>query len=200
MKIALTFDDGPSDQTTRILNTLQQNEGRLTFFVLGNKVEEHKGKIYRASQMGCEIICHSWDHTHFATLSRWGVKKQLYNTVEAIAKVTGNVSLLFRPPYGEYDEKTARVARKLGLSMVNWTIDPKDWECRDEDTVYSVIMNEAKNGSIVLCHDVYESTAKAMSRVIPDLIARGFELVTVSEILREKFNELVPGKMYCPQR
>jgi len=196
MKIALTFDDGPSVYTTRILNTLQQNEGRLSFFVMGSLVEEHKGKIYRASQMGCEIICHAWEHDDFTKLSKRAIKKQLYNTIASIAKVTGKVTEMFRPPYGNYDEKVEKVARKLGLSMVNWSVDTKDWENHDADNIYSVIMNEVKDGDIILCHDVYDSTAKAMSRVIPDLIAQGYELVTVSELLLSKYGELEPGRLY----
>jgi len=196
MKIALTFDDGPSVYTTRILNTLQQNEGRLTFFVMGSLVEENKGKIYRATQMGCEIICHAWEHNDLTKLSKRAIKKQLYNTIAAIASVTGSVTEMFRPPYGYYDEKVEKVARKLGLSMVNWSVDPKDWECHDADMIYSSIMNEVKEGDIILCHDVYDSTAKAMSRVIPDLIAQGYELVTVSELLISKYGEIEPGRMY----
>ncbi|MCL2627591.1 MAG: polysaccharide deacetylase family protein [Oscillospiraceae bacterium] len=196
MKIALTFDDGPSIYTTKILNTLQHNEGRLSFFVMGSFVEEHKGKIIRAAHMGCEIICHTWDHPDYTKLSKRAIKKQLYSTIAAIAKVTGSVTPIFRPPYGAYDEKVEFVARKLGLSMVNWSVDTKDWECLDADTIYSVIMNEVKDGDIILCHDVYDSTAKAMTRVIPDLIAQGYELVTVSELLLSKYGELEPGRMY----
>jgi len=196
MKIALTFDDGPSIYTTRILNTLQHNEGRLSFFVMGSSVEEHKGKIMRAAYMGCEIICHAWDHQDYTKLSKRAIKKQLYNTIAAIATVTGSASLIFRPPYGVYNEKVVKVAQKLGLAMVNWSVDPKDWENFDADAIYSIIMNEVKEGDIILCHDVYDSTAKAMTRVIPDLIAQGYELVTVSELLQSKFGELEPGKMY----
>lgn len=196
MKIALSFDDGPSEHTTRILNTLQLNEGRLSFFVMGSKVEEHKGKIFRASQMDCEIICHAWEHKHFVELSAKEVKKQLLKTKAAIEGITGSVPPYFRPPYGEYNEKVAKVARKLGFSMVNWSLDTADWDHKDAERVYTTIMNEAKDGDLVLCHDVYGSTAEAMSRVIPELIARGFELVTVSEILREKYGQLVPGEMY----
>lgn len=196
MKIALSFDDGPSEHTTRILNTLQLHEGRVSFFVMGSKVEENKGKIFRALQMGCEILCHAWDHKHFIELPKREIKKHLVSTREAIAAVTGSVSPCFRPPYGEYDEKVAKVARKLGFSMVNWSLDTQDWDHKDAELTYNSIMSEAKDGDLVLCHDVYESTAEAMSRVIPELIAKGFELVTVTELIREKYGELVPGEMY----
>lgn len=196
MKIALTFDDGPSSATTRILNTLQQNEGRVTFFVMGSKVEEQKGKIFRAAQMGCEVLCHAWDHQRLTNMHKNVVKKQLYSTVEAIATVTGTAAPLFRPPYGEYDEKLGKITKKLGLSMINWSLDTRDWDHKDSEIVYSTIMNKAKDGDVVLCHDVYDSTAEAMSRVIPELISRGFELVPVTELIRERFGELIPGKMY----
>lgn len=196
MKIALTFDDGPGNCTTRILNILQRNEGHLSFFVMGGGVEEHKGKIYRMSQMGCDVLCHAWNHTDFTTLKKRAIKRQLLSTFEAIAGITGNVFPIFRPPYGYYDENVEKVARKLGLSMICWSLDSRDWECKDADTIYSNIMENAKDGDVVLCHDVYDSTVEAMSRVIPELIGRGFELVTVSQLLREKYGEFEPGRMY----
>lgn len=196
MKIALTFDDGPSEHTTRILNSLQLNGGRVSFFVMGNRVEEYRSKIFRATQMGSEVICHAWTHEHLIELPKKDIRRQIFNTKKAIAAVTGTVIPLFRPPYGEYDEKVEKVAKRFGLSMVCWSLDSKDYESRDADKIYTTIMNQAQDGDIVLCHDIYDTTAEAMSRVIPDLEARGFELVTVTELLRAKFGTLEPGKMY----
>jgi len=194
--VALTFDDGPSIYTSRILDLLQLYGGRLSFFVEGNKVDENKSKILRALHMGNEIICHSWDHTDMTKLSGRAIKKQIYNTISAIAKVTGTVSLMFRPPYGYFNAKVEKVALKLGLAIILWSVDPKDWESRDADAVYNSIMDEVKDGDIILCHDVHESTAKAMSRVIPELIEQGYQLVTVTELLRHKYGEIEPGRIY----
>ena len=194
--VALTFDDGPSIHTSRILDILQLHGGRVSFFVKGNRVEEHKSKILRASNMGCEIICHAWDHPDLTTLSKRAIKKQLYDTIAAIAKATGKVSLMFRPPYGYIDEKVTKVALKLGLAMVNWSVDPRDWESLDTEAVHSYIVREIKDGDIVLCHDIYETTARAMCRLIPELIAERCQLVTVSELLRYKYGTIEPGRLY----
>jgi len=194
--VALTFDDGPSRYTSRILDTLHQNGARATFFVTGNRVEENKGKILRASHMGCEIICHAWDHTDLTTISSWAIKKQLFDTIAAIAKVTGKVSLMFRPPYGYINKKVEKVALKLGLAMVNWSLDPRDWESKDADAIYSHIASNIKNGDIILCHDVYDSTADAMSQLIPALIGMECQLVTVSDLLMHKYGEIEPGRLY----
>jgi len=194
--VALTFDDGPSIYTTRILDTLQQHGGRASFFVTGNSIKEHKNKIYRASQMDCEIICHAWDHINLTKLSARKLKKQLVDTITEIAKVTGKASYIYRPPYGDLNDKMIKVSRKLGLAIVTWSLDPRDWESRDADAIYSHIASEVNNGDIILCHDVYDTTAEAMSRVIPDLIEHGCQLVTVSELLQYKYGELEPGRVY----
>ena len=194
--VALTFDDGPSEYTTQILDTLHKYGGRVSFFVMGNKVNQHKGKILRATAMDCEIICHAWDYQDYTKLSRRKIKKQLYETIAAIASLTGKVSLMFRPTYGSINENVEKVASKLGLAIVNWSFDPKDWESQNADEVYTSITSNIKDGDIVLCHDVYESTAIAMSRLIPRLLAEGWQLVTVSELLHYKHGELEPGKLY----
>jgi len=194
--VALTFDDGPSEYTTQILDTLHRYGGRVTFFVTGNKVNEHKGKILRAAAMDCEIICHAWDHTDLTKLSGRKIKKQLYDTIAAIATLTGKVSLMFRPPYGNINEKVEKVAKKLGLAIVNWSVDPKDWETQSAEETYNYIIENMKSGDIVLCHDVYEATATVMSRLIPRLLAEGWQLVTVLELLHHKHGELEPGKLY----
>ena len=194
--VALTFDDGPSEYTTQILDTLHRYGGQVTFFVTGNKVNEHKGKILRATAMDCEIICHAWDHSDLTKLSSRKIKKQLYDTIAAIASLTGKVSLMFRPPYGNSNEKVEKVARKLGLSIVNWSLDTNDWETQSAEDTYNCIIDNMKSGDIVLCHDVYESTALAMSRLIPRFLAEGWQFVTVSELLHHKHGELEPGKLY----
>ena len=194
--VALTFDDGPSIHTSRILDTLHKYEGRASFFVNGNKVEEHKGKILRASHMGCEIISHAWDHTNLTTLSSRAIKKQLFDSIAAITKVTGKVSLMFRPPYGSINKKVEKVSQKLGLAIVNWSLDPQDWNTKDADAIYSHIESNVNNGDIILCHDVYDSTAEAMSRLIPELIEKECQLVTVTELLLYKYGKIEPGRLY----
>jgi len=194
--VALTFDDGPSEHTTKILNTLQQYEGRVSFFVLGCKVAENESKINRAVHMGNEIICHSWNHPDFTKLSAGKIKKQLISTIIEIAKITNDASLMFRPPYGYINKKVEKTANNLGLATILWSVDPRDWESQNAEEVYNYIMKYVKDGDIVLCHDVHESTAEAMSRLIPDLVEQGYQLVTVSELLIQKYGKIEPGKLY----
>jgi len=194
--VALTFDDGPGIYTSQILDTLQQYGGHVSFFVTGSKVEEGKSKILRALHMGCEVICHAWDHPDYTELSRRAIKKELINTITAIAKVTGTVSPMFRPPYGHTNKRVEKLAKYLGLAMVNWSLSPEDWKIQDAEVIYSHIISNLKDGDIVLCHDVYETTAKAMSRLIPELISRNYELITVTELLTRKYGKIEPGKLY----
>ncbi|MCL2820708.1 MAG: polysaccharide deacetylase family protein [Oscillospiraceae bacterium] len=194
--VALTFDDGPSEYTTRLLDILQQCEGRVSFFVMGNKLEENKSKIHRALNMECEIICHTWDHPDLTKTSGRKIKKQLIDTITEIARITQKVSLMFRPPYGYFNEKVEKIAAKLGLAIILWSIDPRDWESQDAESVYNYIMKDIEDGDIVLCHDVHKSTIEAMERLIPVLTEQGYQLVTVSELLLHKYGKIEPGKVY----
>ena len=180
--IALTFDDGPSGKTPRLLDILETYNARATFFVVGNMIggrEELLAEMYAA---GHEIGGHSWNHADLTELSRDSLYSQLSRTKYCIEAATGGNSSLMRPPYGATNGTVSSVAGSLGLSSVLWNIDTLDWMYLDADKVYDVIMAEARNGRIVLCHDLYESTVDAMERVIPALLKQGYQLVTVSEL------------------
>jgi peptidoglycan/xylan/chitin deacetylase (PgdA/CDA1 family) len=84
----------------------------------------------------------------------------------------------------------------LGYSIINWTVDTEDWKLRNANSVYNAVMREAKEGSIILLHDIFHFTAVAARRFIPALINRGYQLVTVSELLDRHHGELEPGKVY----
>jgi len=194
--IALTFDDGPSKYTSRILDILEQYPGRASFFVQGNKVAENESIIRRAMYMNCEVICHSWDHPDMTKISGRAIKKQLIDTITAIARVTNTASLMFRPPYGYINEKVEKIAAKLGLTIILWSVDPRDWDTQNAAEVYDYIKWNVKDKDIVLCHDVHKSTLEAMIYLIPELLEEGCQLVTVSELLQHKYGELIPGKVY----
>ena len=194
--VALTFDDGPSEYTSRILDTLQKHGGRVSFFVDGIRIAENKSKVIRAHLMDCEVLCHAWDHPDLTTLSADEIKKQITDTMDAIETVINNVTNIFRPPYGYINKTVIKVAEELGLALVNWSVDPNDWDTDDVDKILDYIMSNVTDGDIVLCHDLYDSTAKAMSILIPELIAQGYQLVTVSELLQYKYGDLEPGVLY----
>jgi len=194
--VALTFDDGPGIYTSRILDTLQHHEGRVSFFVEGRNIAKNKSTLLRAFNMGNEIICHTWNHHDMTTLSGRAIKKELFDTIAAIAKLTGTVSLMFRPPYGNINKKVEKISLSLGLAIIKWSLDTRDWETKDTEAIYTKIANEVTNGDIILCHDSIPATAEAMSRIIPELIAHDCQLVTVSELLHFKYGEIEPGRTY----
>ena len=196
-KIALTFDDGPSRFTPDILDILEQYNSRATFFVLGTHVEAGADTVLRAAQHGNEIAGHSWNHTSFANLNEYALREQILDTSAAIEAVTGiPSSQIFRPPFGTVNNRVRRVAKELEYTIVNWSIDPEDWRIRDADHIYDFVMENAVHGAIVVLHDLHLSTTEAVARLVPSLIAKGFELVTVSELLDYIFEDLIPGGLY----
>ncbi|MDR1953121.1 MAG: polysaccharide deacetylase family protein [Clostridiales Family XIII bacterium] len=194
--VALTFDDGPSNETPRILKLLAQYGGRATFCVVGSRVEAYQDIARQAAAQQCQIIGHSWDHKQLTKLSDAEVGAQLARTNEVIYRVTGQNPVMYRPPYGAADDRVKNISAQLQLALVNWSLDTKDWKTRNADQTYRAIMNNVGNGNIVLCHDLYAQTAEAMERVIPELVQRGYQLVTISELLHYSGNAVTPGQMY----
>ena len=194
--IALTFDDGPSQQTARILDTLEQHGGRATFFVLGSRVEGYAGIARRAVSLGSEIVGHSWTHSDFSLISPEELAWEIGQTSDTIERITGRRPNFYRPPYGRTNSSVRALSFNLGYAMVNWTLDTRDWEIRDAEHIYETIITRVSGGDIVLMHDIYTSTADAMELVIPRLISEGFELVTVSELLAHLYGTLEPGRIY----
>jgi len=195
---ALTFDDGPSVHTVRILDTLEKYCVPATFFVVGNRVEEGSGIIKRAFDMGNEIGNHSWTHPNLTlnSLTPDEIKKELNDTSSALQSVTGVYPKVFRPPYGAVNETLKSICTELNLPIINWSIDSFDWECKNADIIYKNIFNKLHNHAIILSHDFYDSTADAMERVIPELISREYQLVTVSELMQHSGVILEAGVVY----
>ena len=196
-KIAITFDDGPSRYTSYILDTLEKYNARATFFVLGNRVHSRADIVRRAAELGNEIAGHSWNHRDFSRLVADAIRQQITDTNAAIEYVLGEPPPpFFRPPYGVVTSRVRRVAEEFDYAIVNWSIDPRDWQNRDPDLIYYLVMSRAVDGAIVLLHDIRPYTKEAIERIVPSLINRGFELVTVSELLDYFFDEIIPGEVY----
>ena len=194
--IALSFDDGPSNHTERILDVLEKHGGRATFFVLGYRVEPRRNTIIRALDMGNEIVGHTWGHPDLTQLSDADIMWELQATSEVIEAVTGYSPNFFRPPFGRTNGNVRRISEELGYAIVNWTLDTVDWRDRNPDIIYETIMSQVEDGAVILLHDIHLTTAQAMERVIPSLVEQGFQLVTVSEVLEYVYGELEPGMIY----
>lgn len=200
-KIALTFDDGPSQYTNYILDILEKYNARATFFVLGYRVQSREEIVLRAAELGNEIAGHSWSHPDFTALGADSIWRQITDTNTAIENVLGKPPPpFFRPPYGLVNRRVTDIAIELGYSIVNWSIDTRDWQNRDANIIYKIIMENAADGSIVLMHDIREPTRAAVERAVPSLIEQGFELVTVSELLEHHYGGIEPGEVYVGVR
>lgn len=191
--IALTFDDGPSKQTRKILATLAEYDGLATFFTVGERLDDYSETLQMIYDSGCQIGMHTYSHANLRKLSKSEILDEINKTNDLIYKYTGEYSHLVRPPYGAVNDK---VKATVEQPMINWSIDTRDWESRDANSVYNEIMNNVEDGDIILMHDLYSSTAEAVSRVVPELVAQGYQLCTVDELFKLKGIELTAGKVY----
>ncbi|WP_079524485.1 polysaccharide deacetylase family protein [Solibacillus isronensis] len=180
-KIALTFDDGPHPKVTKqILKTLEKYEAKATFFVVGQEVKEHPEILKAVYNAGHEIGNHTFNHEKLTTLSTKEIKQQIQATDSLIKSTIGQRATVFRPPYGSYDES---ITDQLSVPNVLWTIDTLDWKHRDPEKTVQAVKDRAKNGSIILMHDIHQATADALDEVLATLQKQGYEFVTVSELL-----------------
>ena len=191
--IALTFDDGPSKQTRKILATLAEYDGLATFFTVGERLDDYSETLQMIYDSGCQIGMHTYSHANLRKLSKSQILEEINKTNDLIYKYTGEYSHLVRPPYGAVN---ATVKETVEQPLINWSIDTRDWESRDADSVYNAIMGSVQDGDIILMHDLYSSTAEAVSRVVPELVAQGYQLCTVDELFKLKGIELTAGKVY----
>lgn len=193
--VAITFDDGPSQYMDEILDLLEEFGVRATFSLIGNITHTQRDAIVRASIMGNEIIGHSWDHRNLAKLSSDDVRRQIVDTNDAIVAVTGVSPRFFRPPYGVVNETIRAVATDLELTIVNWSVDPEDWNTRDVEEIIDYVLMNVGDGDIILAHQMYRSTLDAFSVIIPELMSNGFQFVTVTELMQFSGVRIVPGEV-----
>ena len=192
--IALTFDDGPySPVTNRILDVMETYGAHATFFVVGNRVNSYRSCIIRAVNLGCEIGNHTWDHTSLTSLSGASIASQISQCNNAVYNLTGERPKVMRPVGGAFN---STVSNNVGMPMIIWSVDTNDWKYRDATHVANAILNNVRDGDIVLMHDLYASTASAIETVVPQLIAQGYTLVTVSELAEYREKQLQSGQAY----
>lgn len=200
--LALTFDDGPSTQSTeRILDTLEANGAKATFFVIGRNIAGHSNTLVRAHKMGCEIGNHTYDHKTLCDLSAEGIARQLEKTDEAIEGILGFRPSLVRAPCGRCGNAVNAVDRPIIL----WSVDTEDWNfacnkggntAQNREQIIRSVTEHARDGDIILMHDIYSITADCCAEIIPTLCEKGFRLVTVSELMAQKGIALKRGTIY----
>ncbi len=193
--IAFTFDDGPSytSSTKKILDKLESLGMKATFFMVGNRVSQDTAPIIkRMVELGCDIGNHSFNHPNFNSMTISEVKKQINDTNARLEKYAGTKATLIRPPYGNMTENQMA---SLHTPIICWDIDTLDWEFRSNglkagksnsqiaEEIYNHTIKKVHSGGIVLMHDIYDSTAEAFCMLADELVAQGYTLVSISELL-----------------
>lgn len=194
--IALTFDDGPHyQQTPRLLEILEKNNVRATFFLLGSRAEWSGSPeaVKKIAASGNEIASHTHNHENLATLSEEKLIAEIADARETIYNLTGDYPTFVRPPYGSFND---RVKKYANAPLITWNLDSEDWKSRDTDTIVAHVLEEAGDGKIVLMHDIHYFTVDAAEILIPELLDRGYQLVTLRELFYYKGVELENGKVY----
>lgn len=189
--VALTFDDGPDGNTTpQALDILAKYKIKATFFVQGKNIAGNESILKRMQSEGHEVGNHSWNHPILTKLSLEDAKKQLTDTEDAITKVLGKSSKLMRPPYGAISDD---IRNSLDLSFIMWDVDSLDWKSKNEAAILTVIQRQVSNGSIILMHDIHQTSVNSLPKVIEYLQGQGYSFVTVSELLG---NRVKPHEIY----
>jgi peptidoglycan/xylan/chitin deacetylase (PgdA/CDA1 family) len=191
--IALTFDDGPSPYTDRLLQILKDNDAKATFFLIGNKVAANPGGAKRIADAGMEIGGHTWEHPNMTTIPPEEIPAQFRKASDAIEAATGQRPTLVRTAGGLINDTVLAEAGKQGLADINWDVIPFDW-ANDSNTGATryMLMTQIKPNSVVLFHDTYSSTVDLVQQFIPVLKANGYHMVTVSHMLGQR----APGSTY----
>lgn len=179
-RVALTFDDGPSDYTPEVLHILKRKEVKATFFMLGQQVTRYPSYARRVLALGHEIGNHSYDHALLP------VSSDIRHTNRSIIQATHFRPCLFRPPYGAVSSSLVASARAARMKVVDWDVDTTDWKLPGAGYIKSNVLGNAHSGSIVLMHDgggPRSQTVEALPGIIDGLRGRGYRLVTVSQLL-----------------
>ena len=194
--IALTFDDGPWDsQTDQILDILEENGAKATFFTVGQCISGHESQVKRAASMGCEIGTHTWDHAEgsgqgvsLIKMSTQERKDEVTKGLDAIEKVTGEkASTIFRCPGGNFDSSVASDLDGIVTAEIGWNIDTTDWKKPGADVIAQRI-ESAKPGNVILMHDGggdRSQTIEGLRKALPQLKAQGYSFITVQELIEK---------------
>src|SRR5580704_14352935 len=183
--LAMTFDDGPSPETTpRLLDILKQRNIKATFFMIGQNAERNPEIVKRILAEGHEIGNHSWIHPQFAKLSDDRVSEEITKTQNAIKSAAGYTPTLLRPPYGSITARQKEwIESQFGLSVILWSVDPFDWKRPGASVIQQRILAGARPGAIILSHDIHKQTVDSMPATLDALAAKGYKFVTVSQLI-----------------
>lgn len=184
-RVALTFDDGPSENTEAILGVLRTHDAKATFFFVGNRMVGHEARVLDVVRQGSEVANHTWNHYELKGLTEAQVEAQIRTTQEEIERTTGVQNEFVRPKAGQFDETAMRVVRRMGLIMVGWDAYGHDTfnDGKSVSEIESFAVRQTSDGSIILLHEANPSTVRALPAILTRLEAEGYQCVTLADLL-----------------
>nr|WP_325304171.1 polysaccharide deacetylase family protein [uncultured Dysosmobacter sp.] len=192
--VALTFDDGPRRGTTdRLLDGLRQRGASATFFLIGSGIAGKEDLVKRMEAEGHQVGNHTWSHVRLQGADPATISKELQATDTLLKDLLGEGSYWLRPPYGLMTPGTEQA---IPVPMVKWSVDPRDWESRNTEQVVRSVLSSVKPNSIILLHDIYETSVEAALQIVDTLQQEGYQFVTVQELLAINGVTPEPGVLY----
>lgn len=183
-KIAISFDAAwGADLSEELLHILKQYNVKTTFFLVGFWVDKYPEMVKRIDEEGHEIGNHSAKHPKMSQLSEERIIEELTITSNKIEKITGKKVNLFRPPYGDYNNRLMKIAKDLGYYVIQWDVDSLDYKDYGRDAIVDRVIGKVKNGSIVLFHNNATYTKDALPIILEKLQKKGFTIVPISDLI-----------------
>jgi len=199
--VALSFDAAWGNEDTQtLIDILSKYHVNTTFFVVGDWVDRYPDSVRALAEAGNEVMNHSSSHAHFSSLSRDQIIADITACNEKIAAVTGQTPTLFRCPYGEYDDHVISTIRGMGMTPVQWSIDSLDWKGLSAGEIQHRVLKDIEPGSIILFHNAAENTPEALPGILESLIAEGYRIVPISQILLDGDTMIDSTGKQCPKR
>ncbi len=198
--VALSFDAAwGNEDTQQLIDILNKYQINTTFFVVGDWVDKYPESVKALADNGNEVMNHSLNHAHFSSLSSDEIVADITACNEKIAAVTGVTPTLFRCPYGEYDDHVVSAVTGMGMTAVQWNIDSLDWKGISASEIQKRVLKNIEPGSIILFHNAAENTPEALPGIIESLLADGYKIVPISQILLTGDYTLDNTGRQCPK-
>ena len=194
--VALTFDDGPGDQTDRLLAVLREKGVRATFFTIGKNVKARPDLVKKEAAEGHSVGNHSWDHPQLTKLTPEELRKQLKNTSNSIVKAGAPAPVLMRPPYGSSNADVLKAIGENGMAETRWDVDTEDWKNKNAAVTTQRALAGARPGSVILMHDIHASSVDAVPGLIDQLKAKGYTLVTVPQLMGDDMTPYIGHRIF----
>ena len=183
-QVAISFDAAwGADKTADIIETLKEFDSSATFFLVGFWVDKYGDMVKAIDEAGFEIGNHSNTHPDMTTLSADKVREELSNCSSLIKDITGKDVELFRAPYGAYSNTVIDTASELGMTTIQWDVDSLDWKGLSAEDITTRILNQVKNGSIILCHNNSDHIVDALPMILDRLQKRGYKVTSIGELI-----------------